>query len=254
MSSTAVSNVKANWVDIPIPNEGSQMEGYLARPDKTGTFPPVLVLMEIFGVNSHIREVTERIAAEGYTALAINYYHRTAPGLELGYTDADMQEGYQHMEKTTEKGLREDVQAAMDFLKQQDFVDDNKGVATIGFCFGGHVVYLVANNPAIKATASFYGAGVATQRPGGGEPTVAMTSEITGEVLCLFGGQDPLISAEDNQTVETALKEHNVDHTVVRYPEATHGFFCNARDSYNETAAKDAWEKVKTLFAKHLQV
>ena len=78
---------------VQISSDGGSFGGYVARPEGDEVLPAVIVYMEIFGVNSHIREVTERIAAEGYVAIAPDYFHRSGPGVELGYDDAGMAEG-----------------------------------------------------------------------------------------------------------------------------------------------------------------
>jgi carboxymethylenebutenolidase len=79
-------------VRIPLAGAG-EMGGTLARPKEAGSRPAVLVFMEIFGINSHIRDVTERVAREGYVALAPDYFHRTGPGVEYGYDEKGMAEG-----------------------------------------------------------------------------------------------------------------------------------------------------------------
>ncbi len=229
------------------------MECYLARPSGTGPWPGVIVLMEIFGVNSHIREVTERIAAEGYVAIAPNYYHRTTKNLELGYSEQDVEEGRRHKDATTREGLLTDVRTCLAFLKDREDVSPKDQFATIGFCFGGHVAYIAATLPEIAATASFYGAGIAVMSPGGGKPTLEYTPEIKGEILCLFGELDPLIPHSQTIDIKRALEAAGVRHEVVRYPEASHGFFCNQRADFNPFAAKDAWERVTRLFESRLK-
>ena len=74
-------------LEIPLP-DGSRMAGYLARPEGSEPRPGVIVWMEIFGVNAHIQDVTERVAKEGYVAIAPNFFHRSAPDLNLGYDEA----------------------------------------------------------------------------------------------------------------------------------------------------------------------
>lgn len=247
MQKTVRAGVNTEWVNLDV--AGSVMEAYVAAPDRPGAFPPVLVFMEIFGVNSHIRDVTERIAAEGYVAIAMNYYHRTTPNLELGYSEADVAEGRRHKDQVTWGGIMSDIWAATDYLKSRADVEPKNRFAAIGFCFGGHLAYIAATLHEVAVTASFYGGGIATSTPGGGDPTIAHTPAIQGEILCLFGTRDPLIPQEDTVAIETALREAEVKHQVVRY-DADHGFFCDQRDSYDPAAAADAWERVKTLFAK----
>ncbi len=127
----------------------------------------------------------------------------------------------------------------------------------IGFCFGGHVAYLAASLADIKATASFYGARVTTTTPGGGEPTINVTSQIEGMLYAFFGMEDSSIPTEQVDQIEAELKKCQVHNRVFRYQDAEHGFFCDTlkasclayrRASYNAQAAADAWGMVKELF------
>ncbi|MEM9927683.1 MAG: dienelactone hydrolase family protein, partial [Cyanobacteria bacterium P01_D01_bin.50] len=117
-----------------------------------------------------------------------------------------------------------------------------------GFCFGGHVAYLAASLTDIKATASFYGARVTTSTPGGGAPTINVTSQIKGRLYAFFGMEDSSIPIEQVEQIEAELEKYKVPHQVFRYQGANHGFFCDRRASYNQIAAADAWEQVKQLF------
>ncbi len=237
--------------NITIPNGDLQIAGYLAQPASPGQFPAVIVIQEIFGVNSHIREVTERIAKEGYVAIAPAIYQRQAPGFETGYTPEAIQIGRKYKEKTTAAELLGDIQATIDYLKTLPSVKQ-PGFGCIGFCFGGHVAYLAATLPEIKATASFYGAGIATQTPGGGTPTIARTTDIKGTLYAFFGTRDPSIPLEQVDQIAAELQKHHISHRIFRY-NADHGFFCDHRGSYDATAAADSWMQVKQLFHQQLQ-
>jgi len=240
-----MTDIQAGWVKVP--NGNLQIDSYLAEPQGAGPFPGIIVIQEIFGVNSHIRDVTERIAREGYVTIAPAIYQRTAPGLDLGYTEADTELGRKYKDMTQAEELLQDIQAAINFLKVRPNTKKEK-FGAIGFCFGGHVAYLAATLPDISATAAFYGGGIATFTPGGGEPSLTRTPEIPGTIYAFFGTEDPLIPNEEADQVEAALAEHNISYKIFRYP-ATHGFFCDQRGDYNPAAAADAWEKVKELFA-----
>jgi carboxymethylenebutenolidase len=231
---------------VKILNGDLSIDAYLAMPVGEGAFPGVVVIQEIFGVNDHIRDVTERIAKEGYAAIAPAIYQRQAPGYETGYTPEDIQIGRRYKEQTKAAELLRDIQSAIDYLKSLPNVKPVFGC--IGFCFGGHVAYLAATLPDIKATASFYGAGIATQTPGGGNPTVTRTSEIPGTLYAFFGMADASIPAAQVDLIEAELKKHQISHRIFRYDGADHGFFCDRRGSYNSIVAADAWERVKHLF------
>ena len=224
---------------------------YVAVPAGDGPFGVVVVLQEIFGVNGHIRDVTERIAREGYVAIAPALYHRQAPGFETGYTPDDIQIGREYKVKTQANELLSDIQAAIDYTKTLPQVKSG-GVGCIGFCFGGHVAYLAATLVDTTAIASFYGAGIPDTAFGPGPVALARTPQITGTLHCFFGTEDASIPPEAVVQIRSALQNANIDHQIFEYEGAQHGFFCDRRGSYNSDAAADAWEKVKQLFADKL--
>ena len=144
-----------------------------------------------------------------------------------------------------------DAQGALDFLKGRSDVSDKIGA--MGFCIGGHMTYLTACSVPVTAAASFYGGGIAApQGPGGQASTIGRTSQIQGGMLCLFGEKDGFIPADQVDAVRRALADGGVDHDVVVYPGADHGFFCDQRPAFQQAAADDAWQRVKALFADKL--
>ncbi|MGH0031424.1 MAG: dienelactone hydrolase family protein [Myxococcota bacterium] len=243
-------DITTDRVEIPV--GGASMGGYVARPADGETRPGVIVFMEIFGINSHIRDVTERVAKEGYVALAPDYFHRTGPGVEYGYDDDGMAKGMALLNQLDADEMIADATAAHAYLAGRSDVDGDK-VGAMGFCIGGHMTYLTACTVPVRAAASFYGGGIAApQGPGGGASTVSRTSGISGKILCLFGQEDTLIPQDQVATIREALEKAGTDHEVVVYPGADHGFFCDQRATYQEAAAKDAWSRVKTLFGSEL--
>lgn len=237
--------------NVQVQNADLSIDAYLAMPDKPGKFPGIVVVQEIFGVNSHIRDICERLAKEGYIAIAPAIYQRQAPGFEAGYTEKDLEIGRKYKDKTKADELISDIFATIKYLYNLPQVKP-EGVGSVGFCFGGHVTYLVATLEDIKATASFYGAGIVNSCPGGGEPTITHTKDIKGTLYGFFGTEDPLIPNEQVDEIETELKKQNIPHQIFRYEGATHGFMCDQRGSYNQRAAQDAWRKMLDLFAQKL--
>ncbi|AUT02444.1 carboxymethylenebutenolidase [Nostoc sp. CENA543] len=248
-----MTNTEIRTAYVQIPNADLQIDAYLAQPAREGVFPAVIVVQEIFGVNIHIREVAEKFAQEGYVAIAPSLFQRVAPGFEAGYNPEDIQKGRGYKDKTTATEILSDIQAAIAYLKSLPNVQAD-AIGSIGFCFGGHVVYLAATLPDIKVTASFYGGGITTSTPGGGEPTLTLTPEIKRPIYLFFGLEDQGIPLEHTQQIEAELQKYQIPHAVYRYPDAGHGFFCNHRASYNPEAATDAWQKVQELFANYLQL
>jgi carboxymethylenebutenolidase len=244
-----VANIRTQGVSVSSGTLG--IPAYLAMPEDAGSYPAVIVIQEIFGVNSHIRDVTERFAREGFVAIAPTIYHRLAPGFEIGYTQEDVILGRKYKEQTRVDQLLRDMQGAIAYLNTLPQVKP-EGVGCIGFCFGGLVAYLTATLPDVKATASFYGAGMPVWCPGSDQPTLAYTADIKGTIHLFFGMDDPSIPPDHREAIASALKAHQIDHHLFCYPGAQHGFFCDQRASYHADAAADAWKQVLELFHTHL--
>jgi carboxymethylenebutenolidase len=236
---------------VKVMNQDLEIDAYLAEPEGEGKFPAIVVIQEIFGVNAHIRDVTERFAQLGYVAIAPALYQRLAPGFESGYSAEEIDQGRHYKDQTQAAELLGDISGAIAYLQGLTNVNA-EAIGCIGFCFGGHVAYLAATRPEIKATASFYGAGVARGTPGGGAPTLTRTAEIGGTLYAFFGKEDDSIPAEQVNEIKAELEKQQVPHQVFEYAGAGHGFFCDRRGSYNPEAATAAWEQVKALFAKTL--
>jgi carboxymethylenebutenolidase len=230
----------------------AKMPAYVARPDDGNAYPGVLLFMEIFGVNAHIRSVVDRVAAAGYVVLAPDLFHRTAPGIELGYDAAGLTKGIELMSKAAPSEILADVTAAKTALEQRADVK-GKGIGAMGFCFGGHVTYRIACELPIAAAASFYGGGIASPAaPGKGPSTIERTPAMRGRILCIFGEKDGYIPQTDVDAIRRALATAKVRHEVVVYPGVGHGFFCDVRGDYDAHSAADAFERVKKLFKEEL--
>lgn len=223
-----------------------KMEAYEARPKNGGARSGIIVLMEAFGVNSHIKDVTERVAREGYVAIAPDLYHRESERL-VPYKD--MGKAVEIMNRLQDPKVMNDVGAAIAHLKSQSYVKQG-AIGVTGFCMGGRFTYLTAahHSKDIKAAVVFYGGGI----PAGKPSPLDRTGEITCPITLFFGGKDPIIPQEHVDKINQTLKDQKKNFSLKLYPEATHGFFCNERESYHQESAKDAWEKTKSFFAQHL--
>lgn len=238
-------------VAITLP-DGSSMGAYVATPDTSGPHPSVIVWMEIFGVNTHIQSVVDRVASEGYVAIAPDFFHRSGPGLELNYDEDGMTEGIKHMTALEADNMIADAKASIQYLRGRS--DTTEKVGVMGFCIGGHMTYLTAAETDVAAAVSFYGGGIsAPQGPGGAPSTVGRTSKISSKIICLYGEKDDHIPLDQVEEVKSALSSAGIDHEVHVYPGADHGFFCDARESYHPSSASDAWERVKTTFNENLR-
>jgi len=238
-------------IEIPLAGGGS-MGGYLSRPEGSAALPAVIVYMEIFGVNSHIRDVVDRVAAEGYVALAPDFFHRSGPGAEYGYDEDGFAKGMVLLGQLAADEMIADAEATLAYLRGRPDVRGDR-IGCMGFCIGGHMTYLTACETDVAAAASFYGGGIAAaEGPGGQASTLGRTGKLSGRLLCLFGEKDGFIPLEEVDTIRSALDATGGGHEVVVYSGADHGFFCDQRESFQESAASDAWTRVKALFAEHL--
>lgn len=265
-----MKNLEINTTTVKVINNNVQIDAYLAQPVKKGNFAAVIVFHEIFGVNENIRDITELIAQQGYIAIAPAMYQRIAPGFEFGFSEPDIgyspeayRLGLQYYQQVKYWEIFSDIQATIAYLNTLPNVKADS-IGCIGFCFGGHIAYLAATLPDIKATASFYGGGITTSSYGEDTPTLDRTSAIKGTIYTFFGTNDTLVSQEENRKIEAELQKHQINHRVFRY-DAGHGFFGAffvdkypffAQHpniiSYREAAA-DAWQQVIELFQNNLK-
>jgi len=227
---------------IEVPASGGTMPALLARPAAGSRAPGVLVIQEAFGLNDHIKDVTRRIAAEGYVALAPDLYWRGGKGRTVGYDQ--LPEAIALMQSLNDKDVVSDVGSAVAYLEKQPFVRAG-GVGITGFCMGGRVSFIAACElpDKIKASVPYYGGGIPVER----------TEKLPCPVLAFFGEKDAFIPLDSVERLKAEAKRHGKQVEVIVYPGADHGFFCNERASYQATAAADSWERLKQFFATHLK-
>ncbi len=218
--------------------DGTTFPAYVAGPaGNPKAKGGVVVLQEIFGVNSHIRAVADGYAADGYFVVAPATFHRVQPGVELGYTEADMGTGFGFktaVEGLPAPGVMADIQAAIDHASQAG------KVGIVGYCWGGLLTWRSACSlKGLSAAVPYYGGGMTAAADAARTPTVP--------VMAHFGDQDHWIPMD---TVEVFKKAQPA--VAVHVYAANHGFNCDQRGSYNEAAAKLARERTLAFFAKHV--
>ena len=218
--------------------DGFGFSAYVAQPEGTPK-AAIVVLQEIFGVNSHIQSVTDRFAAQGYLAIAPATFDRVKTGVELGYTDADMAAGMglkTAVEALPGHSVMPDVQAAIDYAAQTS----GGKVGIIGFCWGGLLTWRAACTlTGLSAAVPYYGGGMTS------EEEAARTPQCP--VMAHFGDQDHWIPLEG---VTAFAKAH--PHVEVHVYAANHGFNCDQRGSFDEAAAKLARERTLAFLAAKL--
>ena len=233
--------------DQKLATADGSMRCYEAIPD-SDPLGAVVVIQEAFGVNAHIEDVTRRVAAAGYHAVAPDMFHRTG-GVVVDY--GDFGAVIEHFIGIgDDDAIMADVDAALGYLRGLGFADGQIGI--VGFCFGGRVTFLVASQRALGAAAGFYGGGIVTARFPQFPALVDRAPTLATPWLGLFGDRDESIPVDDVEQLRNALTPASVDTEVVRYADAEHGFNCDARPSYNAAAAADAWSRTLDWFALHL--
>jgi len=223
-----------DWVDLRA-DDGTSLRAFVARPDgRAGR--GLLLFQEAFGVNSHIRDVAGRFAAEGFLVIAPELFHRTAaPGFEVSYTD--FPSAAPHLQAITEQGLDADVRAAFGWLEQEGV---GRNTAAVGYCLGGRVAFVANSAVPLKAAASYYGGRI--------PPLVGRAPKLSGPMLFFWGGVDHHIPEEDRETVVRAVRGARKVSVNVVFSDADHGFFCDARASYHPAAAAQAWALTRAFF------
>jgi carboxymethylenebutenolidase len=208
------------------------MAAYVARPEQGGPHPGLLLFQEAFGVNRHIRSVSERFAAEGYVVIAPELFHRTAPpGFEGSYTD--FAAVMPHYQAVTTETAEMDIRPAHEWLRSHAQVKPNE-ISSVGFCMGGRVSFLANSVVPLCAAVSFYGGGIA---PG----LLDRASKVQAPSLLIWGGLDKHITSEHRKAVTDALSAHQKIYVNVEFSHADHGFFCDERASYEPRSARQAW-------------
>jgi len=192
----------------------------------------IVVIQEIFGVNHHIRDMADRFAAAGYSVIAPALFDRVERGVELGYTQADIDKGRDYRMKLGDKGVMADVEAAAKHLGA-------KKLGIVGYCFGGTVAFWGATRSrSFSAASGWYGGGIAGTRDE--KPNCPLQLH--------FGEKDASIPMSDVDAIRAAQPKAEI-HV---YMGAGHGFGCDERGSFSKPDYDLAQERTLAFFAKHL--
>lgn len=216
---------------IPLTTPAGPIRGWLARPEQ----PPlgaVVVVQEIFGVNPHIRRVTDQFAQAGFTALAPSLFDPVQPEVSLGYDETGVALGRDYAANLGFERALQIVSASARWLRES-----GHHVGVVGFCWGGTVAML-ANTRQGLASVIYYG----------GRSVPFLNEPARAPMLFHFGEQDPLIPPDDVQK----HRDHHPDAIIHTYP-AGHGFNCDERHDYAPESAALAWERTTAFLTEHLR-
>jgi len=214
---------------------GGDMKGYLARPDKPGKYPAVIVVHENRGLNPHIEDVARRAAMAGFLALAPDALS------VLGGTPENADEARELFAKLNNADNTTNFAAAVPYLRQR--ADNNGNVGCVGFCWGGAMAnQLAVHVPSLKAAVPFYGR----------QPEEADVPRIKAALQLHYAGLDERINA-GIPAYEAALKKSGIAYELFNYKDVEHAFHNDTSGvRYNEAAAKLAWERTIDFLHKHL--
>jgi carboxymethylenebutenolidase len=225
--------ITTETVDIP----GIQgLRGYLVKPkDATGKLPTVIVIHENRGLNPHIKDVTRRMATEGFIALGLDYLS------PMGGTPADEDKGREMIGQLKQPDVIAYGKAAVAYLKSRP--DGNGKVGAMGFCWGGGAVNnLAVNEPGLNAGVAYYG----------GQPKAEDVPKINAAMMMHYGGLDERINA-GIPAYEAALKQAGKTYEIYVYEGANHAFNNDTGAArYNKEAADLAWGRTIGFLKKNL--
>lgn len=222
--------------------DGNQFAAFLARPENPRE-AQILIYPDVRGLHQFYKELALRFAEVGYTALAFDYFGRSA-----GLTERnDSFDFMPHVMQISPAGLISDVQSSLTYLRQ---AGGEQPVFAVGFCMGVSFVILNGTNAELNFAGliPFY---ASLSRDIRGSGTVLDNADkVTAPVLGLFGGNDPGIPAEQVHELERKLQTAGQEHTVKIYDGAPHSFFDRRQTEYAE-ASSDAWQRILEFIAAH---
>ena len=223
-------------VEFPQKIAGKKPTDFLARPKENGKYPAVIVIHEIWGLVDHVKDVTMRLAREGYVALGVDLFE--------GKTVSKLEEGRKFREQFTEEKILEDLNRAFGYLKSLPFVNP-KRIGSIGFCMGGGLSLLFAcRNKELAAAVVFYG-----RNPS----PIDQIKSIQRPILGNYAGADMAITESDINLLKETLTKYGKTLDIKTYTGAPHAFFNDTRENYRPEAAKDAWKRTLQFYGKYLK-
>ena len=219
-------------------SDGNELSAYVARPEGTPS-GAVVVVQEIFGVNSQIRAYADNLAKQGYVAIAPAIFDRFETGIELKYDGDDQKKAFELYGKLTPEKALVDIAAAYKFVE----AEDHKGIAVVGFCYGGLMSWISATRGETlkmqpSCTIGYYAGGVGS----------VATEEPVCPVVLHFGLDDSHIGAEQREAVKAAHPEVE----IYTYEGAKHGFAGTERPEYLPAAAELAWTRTLEFLRTHI--
>ncbi|MQR01246.1 dienelactone hydrolase family protein [Glaciimonas soli] len=232
--------MNGHWIDIPTAGANG-FSGYLSLPP-SGKGPGIVLLQEIWGVNTHIRAVADQYALAGYVVLAPDIFWRLSPRVDLAYDESGSAQAFGFYQKLDTAQATADVVDAVAALRNLPELEGK--VATLGYCLGGQLAYRAAALSDVDVAVSFYGGGI--------DQHLELVDRITQPILFHYASNDSHITQDKVVSVKAAFTE-KTNAIFFDYPGTNHGFNCWGRiNMYNQRAAALATGRTLTFLAEHL--
>lgn len=236
--------------DIPTPT--GPMCTSLFRPVAEGRYPGLVLYSEIFQITGPIRRAAAMLASHGFVVAVPEIYHELEPaGTVLAYDKAGAERGNRHKTTKTLSSYDGDARAALDFLRSSPHCTGKLGA--MGMCIGGHLAFRAAMQPDVLASTCFYATDIHERGLGEGmhDNSLDRIGEITGELLMIWGRQDPHIPREGRALIYQALSDART-HFQWHEVNAAHAFLRDEGPRYDPAAARICYDMALELFARKL--
>jgi carboxymethylenebutenolidase len=208
--------------------------GYLAEPEGAGSFPGVVVIHEIYGLNENIKAITRRFADAGYAALAVDLFAARNRAVCIARLMSAI------LLTPLQNSSLDELKAALSYLSTLPSVDSDR-VGAIGFCMGGgFAIAWACTDPRLKAIAPFYGS----------NPRPLEAVRRSCPVIGSYPERD--FTANQGRKLESALEQYHIQHDIKIYPGAQHSFFNDLGSHHDPAAASDSWQRVLAFFGERI--
>jgi len=229
-----MSKIETSVVMVPRANSKGSMDSFFAKPEGAGSFPGLVIIHEIFGLNENIREISREFAKQGYAVLAVDLFSNRNRAICM------MQIFHGMIFRPLNNSLLADLNSAFGFLKQAQGVDADR-IGAIGFCMGGaYALQMAITAKGLKAASVFYGA---NPKP---LDAVAQACPIMGSY------PDKDFTTRAAHELEASLVTHKIPHDIKIYENTQHSFYSQQRTPFEVEASQDAWQRMLKFFGEHL--
>jgi carboxymethylenebutenolidase len=227
-------SMTASWAAIDI--NSNTMPIYVCTPDQE-IFGDVIVLMEAFGLTDHVRDICEKLATEGFRAIAPDLYHFR--GTQQVFTQETLNDSIAAMRELTDARARQMVDSVIEWRDQKHLP-----LFLLGMCMGGRLAWAIGSERhAFDAVVCFYGSGIGR---------IEATPHCP--VFLAYGEQDPLIPGSERLVVRERLEKAGIAHQLQVYLNAGHGFLCADREGYHREAAAHAFTDATTFMRETIMI